>query len=170
VATPKAKHADGAPVIVHDVSGCVMAVWRNSLIVIWGSAGTIPLAVRLDELSSSLVQEYPEGFSSLHFIVNGAGLPDAAAREELKKVAARYAKHIACLGTVIDGSGFWASAIRSFFTSLLLFSRLPYKAHFAASIPELAEWVVGPHEERTRVRLSPEELKRAMFDVRARLR
>jgi hypothetical protein len=157
-------------VIVHDVPGCVMAVWRNTLITIWGTAGTLPLAVRLGEVSSSLAEEHPEGFSSLHFIVNGSGLPDAAAREELNKVATRFAEHVACLGTVIDGRGFWASAIRSFFTSLVLFSRLPYKAHYAASIPELAKWVVGPHEERTHVRLSPEELERAMSNVRARLR
>jgi hypothetical protein len=167
---PKVKPADDAPTIVHDVPGCVMAVWKNTLITAWGAAGTLPLAVRLGEVSSSLVEAHPEGFSSLHFIVNGAGLPDAAARDALKNVAAQYASHVACLGTVIDGRGFWASAIRSFFTSLLLFSRTPYKAHYAASIPELAKWVVGPHEEKTRVRMLPEELERALVAVRARLR
>jgi hypothetical protein len=159
-----------APRIVHDVPGCVMALWRNVLIVIWGSAGTVALAEELRQASTTIVKAHPEGFSSLHFIVNGAGLPDSTARDELKKVAEQFAKQVACLGTVIDGKGFWASAIRSFFTGLVLFSRQPYKTHYAATIRDLAEWVVAPHAARTGVHLKSEDLARALSEVHARLR
>ena len=162
--------AEAEPTIVQDVPGFVLASYRNVLVAIWGAAGTATTAGCFADLSSSLERANRSGFSSLHVIVQGAGLPDAATREVLGDVLTRSGKKMGCLGVVIDGDGFWASAIRSFLTGIKIIARRPYKSHYAATIGELARWVPVPHAAKTGVQLSSEEVERVMLEVRSRLR
>jgi hypothetical protein len=161
--------ASPPPVIVYETEGCVMATWRNLAIAVWGTQGTVALAKKLDLMSADFIKVHPEGVSSVNFITKRAPLPDAAAREEFSKITGRYAANVACVGTVLDGSGFWVSAMQSFLTGLHLFSRRPFKTHYCLTIGELARWLPAPHEARTGVSIAAAEFEQVLDSLRMRV-
>jgi hypothetical protein len=155
--------------VVFEAEGCVMAAWKNVAIVVWATQATLELSQRLEVASAELIRAYPQGISSVHVIADKTPLPGADARNHLREITERYAANLACVGTVIDGDGFWASAMRSFLTSLHWLSRRPFKAHYASSIPELAEWLPTHHALQTGVVIQRAELTAVMLELSKRV-
>jgi hypothetical protein len=128
------------------------------------------LAEVLDETSVEFVAKHPEGISAVHIVANGVALPESATRAELNRLTDKYAPSLACFGTVIEGSGFWASAMQSFVTGLHWVSRRPFKSRIGPSMVEIAGWLPGPHAERTGVRFTPTEFIGVLNAARGRIR
>ena len=156
------------PSIVHDGQGLVMGTWKNLAIHVWTTRATPELVDTLERLTGPFVRAHPEGFSAIHVIANGAGLPDNQARERLREVASRYVNQLACLCHVVEGSGFWASALHSFLTGLHWLTRGPYRLHICADLPGAARWVPEYHERRTRLAIAEADLEDALVFVRER--
>jgi hypothetical protein len=159
-----------APVIVCDEPGFVMAKWQNVAVVVWGVQGTLPLVKKLEAFSDALLAENKHGMSAVHIIVNGPSLPEAATRAELNRLTDKYATNLACMATIIEGTGFWASAMHSFITSIHWVSRRPFKVRISSNINDIAAWMPTPHWERTGIRFGVTDIQRTLLSVRARVR
>ena len=83
--------------------------------------------------------------------------------------ASALAQHIAGVGVLLSGGGFWASALRSALSGILQnlpTARIPLR-FFGAPEP-LAEWLAPIHEHKTLTRLDPVTLVRRVSEARSR--
>jgi len=158
------------PSLVHDEAGFLAATFRNVALVVWGTQATLPLAKKLEQFSDALVARSPKGISAIHIITSTAPLPESETRAELNRLTDKYAKSLGVMATVIEGNGFWASAMTSFITSLHWMSRRPFKARTVSNIDEIATWAPPHHLAKTGVTIGSGELLRALIWVRDRLR
>lgn len=157
------------PRVEHEAGGIVLAEWRNLTINVWGGRVTRPALDALDRMGRTMARKFPDGFSSLHLVVDNTPLPEPEARSRLDEISKTHAADIGCIITVIEGDGFWRSAVRSFITGLHWVERRPYEAHTCSSIDELVDVLPRPHWERTGVPLRGKELDQAVRWVRARV-
>jgi hypothetical protein len=157
------------PQIFYETEGCVLAGWQNLLIAIWTTQGTGPLAQKLGELSKPFSKAHPEGFSNVHIIGKKPPLPTGEARDKFLALMDEFSGNVACIGTVLEGSGFWASAVRSFIVGLRLLAPRTFEMQTYATVAELIGWIVEPHATRTGVRFDPVELEQVLATLRARL-
>jgi hypothetical protein len=158
-----------APVVVREEAGFVLAKWKNVGIVVWGVQATLPLVAKLEVFSDALIAEHQEGISAVHVIANAAALPESATRAELDRISNKYAKNLACMATVIEGTGFWASAMHSFITSIHWVTRRPFKVRISSNLNEIAAWLPTLHWERTGVRFSTADILRVLQSIRDRV-
>ena len=135
---------EAATQIVHESDGCVIAVWNDISICIWGRSATLSLILELENVRVRISQQYPRT-SSIHVLVNEAGLPDPDARKKLEEITAKSEARLIGVATVVSGSGFRVSAIRAFLTSIHWLQRRPYDAHVCGSIGEAATWLAPLH-------------------------
>ena len=141
--------------------------YRNVLIASWTAQGTGPLIAALGRALDAFAEQHPEGFSNLHIIAAGLPLADSEARAALGALMKTHDKALATVGTVLDGTGFWASATRSLIMSLQLLTPSTFAMRTCGSDPELAAWMLKPHAQRTGVTLDQPALEKAMASARA---
>jgi hypothetical protein len=146
--------------------GYLFVAHRNVLIASWTAQGTGPLIAALGRALEAFVVEHPEGISSVHIIAAGLPLANAEAREALSGLMKKHDADLACAGTVLDGTGFWASATRSVIMSLQMLTPSSFAVRTCASDSELAAWMLKPHAQRTGIELNQQELERAMGEAR----
>lgn len=139
--------------IVYQDDEHLIATFQNVIVTVWGTRSTVATIEHLDSAAHQLWARHPTGISSLHLILHSEGMPDGAARAALNKLTDVHAPHLACVATLVQGSGFWASAMRGLLTSLHFLVRRPFKARICASLEEMASWLVEPHARMTGVTL-----------------
>ncbi|HVW25426.1 MAG TPA: hypothetical protein VHC69_08645 [Polyangiaceae bacterium] len=149
-------HADG--LTVHG--------FRNLQIASWTAQGTIALVELLAEHSTRFHRRHPEGVSVVHVISKGPALPDAPTRERLKTLLEGNTKTLACVAIILDGRGFWASAVRSFLVGLRLVSPRTFVMQVFSTPEEVAAWLPEQHLQRTGVRIDAPDLLQAIEAVR----
>jgi hypothetical protein len=154
------------PEVLHDSGGFFMASWKNIAVHVWTVQATPALVDALDRLSATFTTAHPEGVSAVHIIANNIPLPDADVRERLQRVTNRYASRIACVCHVVEGSGFWASALHGFLTGLHWLTRGTFRLHICSDIAAAARWVPGPHVQVTKVTVGIAELDEVLRYVR----
>lgn len=148
--------------------GCVMATWNNISLVIWGTQATLPLVERLTALSNELVRQHPR-LSSVHVILDQAPLPSGEARAKLTKLTERFDPNLACVLTVILGSGFWNSAMRGFITGLHWIVSPRYKVLTCGTVKEGATWFAPLHTEHTGLAVDSAQLEQVIEQLLGRL-
>ena len=116
---------------------------------------------------NAFAAQHPEGISNIHIIAAGLPLANTDAREALAALMKTHDGRLACAGTVLDGTGFWASATRGVIMSLQLLAPSSFAMRTCASDAELVSWIVKPHAQRTGVTLDPQALEHAMARARA---
>lgn len=141
---------------------CCVGGWANVSISRWVGPGTVAAVERLARVGDELRAQYPSGLSSVHLIAENAGMPTAEAREGLVKLMNRKADRVGCIGIVVGGSGFWASAIRSLITGMRAVSSRAYEMKLVGSVGEIVAWLPTQHMKRTEIALDPAELTRAL--------
>ena len=156
------------PTVLYEAQGFLLTAWKNFAINVWSARATVAFAAKLDEHSATFVKSHPEGVSAIHIISANTPLPDADVREMLKKLTDKYAKSIACVSHVVEGSGFWASALHSFLTGLHYASRAPFELYIGSTVSAGARRLVEPHARRTGVKIKTEEIESVMSAARRR--
>src|SRR3954469_18589850 len=104
---------DPARIVEIDPGTCCTGAWANVTLTRWISRGTVSAVERVGRVGAEVRAQFPMGTSAVHLICEGAGMPSPEVREALVKLMNDKADRRACLGVVVGGSGFWASAIRS---------------------------------------------------------
>ena len=87
-------------------------LWQNVTIIVWQAQATGPAVARLTAASLPVAASHAEGISSVHIIRQGVGMPTQEARLGLVESATQVGDRLACVGVVLLGAGFWASALR----------------------------------------------------------
>jgi hypothetical protein len=146
--------------------GYVFTAHHNVLIAYWSAQGTPLLIDKLGQALTAFVAQHPAGISTVHVIPAGLPLATAEAREALGVLTKRHGAAIACAGTVIEGSGFWASATRGVVMSVQFVAPTSLAMRTCARVSELMGWLPKPHAQRTGVTLEPQALERAIEDTR----
>jgi len=156
--------------IVDRGPGHVLAVYRNVFIAFWATQGTGELIERLERFSAPHIEAHPEGVSSIQLVAKGTPLATSEARERLVSLIRRHSNRLACIGTVLEGEGFWASATRSLILGMRLLVPRSFEMQTYESIEELARWLPAPHAKKTGVVLEEPELIGVLRALRAQLK
>jgi len=159
-----------APWIGYEANGCIMGSWRNIMVAVWARQGTVELVGELARVSAEYAKrEADTKVSTVHVILNHAPLPDAPTRRALRALSEMYAPKLACVGTVIEGAGFWAGAVRGLVTSLQIVApRRAFRMHICGSTNALASWMAEPHSRETGVAVQAGELEAMLNRLLAR--
>jgi hypothetical protein len=142
--------------------------WLNTTIVVWPRHATGSIVDRLAQVTRLKVREHKSGFSNFHLVKNGAGLPTPEAREGFVAMMHEHSTSLACVATVLLGTGFWVSALQSVTTGLRMLSPRSFDQRTTNSIESTVAWVPKVHRERTGVDIDPEHLRAALEDAYAR--
>jgi hypothetical protein len=156
--------------IFYEDEACVFASLADMALGIWRAQPHILQIDKLDQQSASLLQAYPRGFSGLHLVANGASLPEADTRERAKLWLDKYGRVMGGLCCVIEGSGFWASAVQGVLTSLLWFQGRPFETKLCPTIEQGAQWLPALHAKKTGTQLHAALLQEALVNLRERVR
>jgi hypothetical protein len=143
------------------------SIWSNVSLSVWADQATLAAAQRVLAISKRIVKDYPEGHSSVVFILAGAPAPTPEAAAIFGKLYDPANSQIACMGVVLEGDGFWASVMRSTFTRLRMAAPGSLKLRVFESIDQLADWLPDEHAERTGVQLDRTQLRATLHAVRA---
>jgi hypothetical protein len=160
--------AEVAHQVLAEGPGYLFTAHHNVLISCWSAQGTAAL---IDELGSALgafIASHPEGVSNVHVIAAGLPLATNEARDALGALMKVHGAQLACVGIVLEGSGFWASATRGLIVGLQLLARNLFAMRTCATVSELVDWLPKPHQARTGIALEPTSFERAVADARAR--
>jgi hypothetical protein len=123
--------------------------WQNVAINAWATQPSAAGVDVLTKLTERSLLDCPEGIASIHWIESGAGLPTPEARVRLGELARRYDKHLLCVGVLLGGDGFWASAIRSALSGIVLLAPRGYTLRFYGEVPALSRFVAEQMRQRT---------------------
>jgi len=148
-------------------AGYLFVAHKNVLISSWTAQGTGPLIDALGRALGAFIVQHPEGISNVHIIAAGLPLANSEARAALSALMKKHDADLACAGTVLDGTGFWASATRSVIMSLQLLTPSSFAMRTCGSDAELATWMLKPHAQRTGVALDQPSLERALGEARS---
>jgi hypothetical protein len=142
------------------------SAWNNVSVGVWSDQATLEAAQRVIRVSKWMTQEYPQGHSNIIFVLAGAPAPTPDANEVFSRVYDEKFSHLSCLGIVLEGSGFWASRIRSSITSMRISVPGKVRVRVSDDVDELLEWFLPEHNQGTGVKLSLGELRRALLALR----
>jgi hypothetical protein len=139
-------------------------LWRNVEIVSWfGRPGSAQAVQRLGAITGEVLERLGPGkLSFVHILPNGLDLPDAPTRAALLTIARLYASQTACIAVVVAGTGFWASAMRSFVTGFRMLAPRVFDLRIHGTIAELLPWFPEEHARATGVQIDGDELVRQL--------
>lgn len=133
-----------------------------------GVVGRIAITAWLGQLTLESVEVYTrfiQQFSArlaggrgsiVHLVNERVALPPSSTRPALAKLAEK--DDVACTSIVIEGSGFWASAVRGFVTGMRLLGPSTMRIHEHSTIADVVAWLPAEHEKLTGEHLDSEEL------------
>jgi len=147
--------------------GYVFSAHHNVLIACWTTQGTAPLIATFGRTLAAFVARHPGGVSAVHVIAAGLPLATAEAREALSALMKQHGGHLACVGTVLEGTGFWASATRGVIVGIQLVAPNSLSMRTCAKVSELVAWLPKPHAQRTGTALEPRQFEQAIAEARA---
>jgi hypothetical protein len=142
-------------------------LWQGAIISIWLNQGTGDAVRRLAVVAESVLKVHAEGYSAIHIVKKDTPMPSSDGRAEFATIMERHAAKIACVATVFEGGGFWASAMRGMNTGLQVLAPRPFAMRVFDSIQEISDWVPGEHWKRTRTRMHSAPLLSAITTARA---
>jgi hypothetical protein len=143
--------------------------WKNVMITCWSRRATGPAVERVTLAREAMEREHPEGVSVVYLIADNAGLPTPEARAGAKQLMARFRHKRACLALVVQGAGFWASAMRGAITGARLLIPDAFPMRICGDVAEVVDWLPLQHAERTGTKVEPETLRTVLQDLMATL-
>jgi len=105
--------------------------------------------------------------SNIHLIPGSVRLPDSESRAALQEVTNVYGAQYACVGVVLHGGGFWASAVRSVLTGVQVLAPRSFELRIHSEVHDLLEWFPRENLSRTGVKIEPADLQRALEAIKA---
>jgi hypothetical protein len=139
---------------------------QNVTIFVWRDQPTRDALLRLQQAAEPRAKQYPEGVSDVHVVVGRITLPDDSTRQALIRISKLAAPHLAAVAVVVEGTGFWASALRSLITSIRVVLPGTFEMALFGTTEELVRWLPDVHAKRTALHIDASELRRALEFVR----
>lgn len=146
----------GAVLLEDEPNTLTIGALSNVLVVVWRAQATPEALTRLSRAMSWMHTNHPRVHSSVHVIVNGAQPPTPEGQKHVVQLLRQ--SNAACIAAVYMGSGFWASALRSNTTQMVMQSHSNVELRQHERVEELVDWFPARHAARTAVRIRPERL------------
>jgi hypothetical protein len=158
--------AGRSPSVQHMSEGCIVGTLDDIVLVVWTQQPRLEQVLELRRVMDLLVYRY-EGGSSIHVLQNGLELPEKRVRDEMDRVTADYADRTIASALVLNGDGFWASAMRGLATGVHFFGtrRRHFKLRVCATIEQAATWLTPLHNEKSRRPAQAPELEGALNEL-----
>jgi hypothetical protein len=148
--------SDAPAVLDFERAAFLIGAYKNVLISIWQRQATLPELKRMAKGVQDLARSHPEGFSEMHVVAEGIGIPDRKAVNVYVDLIAQVNPPV-CISVVLAGTGFVVSTLRSVVTGLsFAFRRGSLGLH--ADVREGAAWLALHHPERTGVIVEASQL------------
>jgi hypothetical protein len=135
-----------------------VCAFQNISIIVWVAHATVPAVHCLQEVSKTMIVRFPNGHSSVSFILDGVGVPTPEAQVALQRSLGTRSQ-INVTGIVLEGSGFWASGLRGMISNSHREAQAKSALKIMTSIDSLVGWFCEEHNERTGVELAPMALR-----------
>jgi hypothetical protein len=132
--------------------------WKNVSIGVWVGQASVNALESLFRFGKNMIQLYPDGHSSVVFILDKLPAPPPEARDLLGQLF-NPRSALACTAVVLEGSGFWASGLRSMIANTHRCATGSVKLRVGTSIDEVLEWFPAEHARTTGIDLDRDELR-----------
>jgi hypothetical protein len=124
--------------------------WNEIMLVKWEQSADGESVGRLEELVRQFQSRHPGGRQSgVHIIAQDVGLPTQEARTRLMALIKGGAEQFGAVGIVILGTGFVASAVRSFLTGLRLIAPRSFDFRLHGRSADVLKWFPTSHARLT---------------------
>jgi hypothetical protein len=134
--------------------------WKNVAFFGWIAPSCTPAARAYAALVDSMVKSAgPTKLSMIHVVAKNLSLPVAEPRAIVSEVLRVQSAHLACVAALVEGTGFWLSAMRSYTTSLLALTTRGFEMRMHGEVDELLGWFPQAHQRRTGIELGGAELR-----------
>jgi len=114
------------PALVVDQPAVLAYALENLFVMLWRGATT---DVALDDVHAALervVAQHEEGIAIVSIIQRGAPPPSSAHRGRVREFQETLSSRLRCLAIVIEGMGFWASAVLGAATAIISARRVRF--------------------------------------------
>jgi hypothetical protein len=132
--------------------------WKNVSIGVWVGQATLTAVESLISFGRQIVQLYPGGHSSVVFILDKVAAPTPDAREVFSQFFSARST-LQCNAVILEGSGFWASGLRSMIANTHRSATGSVKLRVGTSVDEVLEWFPEEHARLTGIELDRSELR-----------
>lgn len=154
------------PSIALEVDGCILAHWHSVLVGVWAIPSTLEIVAEQNKIMEQLSAQGRK-LSTIHLVIKRAPLPGPDVRSSYQALTRRFSESLACSAILLEGDGFWASAVRAFLTGVEMVARRVSSKTFGEIRP-LVEWVASVHGAETGERINPEALRAVLEGILAR--
>lgn len=144
---------------------CAFFAYKNITIAVWMGQADLAAAKAAERAAGIMAARHRTGRSYVGFILDGLPGPTPEATEIFTKVMGQR-ETLACIAYVIEGSGFWASGLRSLVNNVYRESGAAGRLKVATSVEDLAVWLSPKHLEATGTAVPEPELREALLQAR----
>jgi hypothetical protein len=136
---------------------CAFYAYKNIMIGVWIGQADLAAAQALERAAQTMVLRHPSGRAYVAIVVDGLLGPKPEAMPIFKKLMAER-KGLGCLAYLLEGSGFWASGIRSMISNTYREGGGAARIKIGTTPQEIADWLSAQHAQTTGVVIAPNEL------------
>lgn len=141
--------------------------WKNLSIIVYATNADGAMLARISKLTPLMRAKFPNGHSNLAFVLNGCPLPTEEAQQAIVAAYQNPESGLCCASVIVEGEGFWASALRSSVIGMRL-QAVRIRLGLHSTISEMVEWLPDEHEKGTGVALNKTQLLRVVTEERRR--
>lgn len=147
--------------VVGGYPGVFRAGQLDQLVVTsWFAPVSLPAAHELVRATENVIARIgTQRFSTVHLMDRRMRIPESDVRDVVVQLTRDSAPHVACVAVILNGTGFWASAIRSFLTGLRVLAPRSFDIHVHTSVAEVIDWLPAEHAQRTGVTIDAATLQ-----------
>lgn len=158
--------SDSLETLVVERGRCHFSAYKNITISVWVGQADVAAAQAALRAGKEMARRHPQGHSAACFVLDGLPGPTADAHPLIAKVLGQRSD-LKCAAIILEGSGFWASGLRSMINNTHREANGNAGLKIATSLSDVVGWLAENHEERTGVAIAPDVLQEVL--TRARL-
>jgi hypothetical protein len=115
--------------------------------------------------AKEMATRYPNRHSTVNFVLDGLPAPAPEAMPLFTRAIAQRSD-LACAAFILEGSGFWASGLRSMINNSHREGGGGALLKIATASDQIVDWLSEYHQEQTGVAIAPEELREVLRHAR----
>jgi hypothetical protein len=135
--------------------------YKNITISVWVGQANIPAVQAAQRATTEMASRHPNRHSAVSFVIDGLPGPTPEAMPLFSRLLGERNGR-ACTVIVLEGSGFWASGLRSMISNTHREGGRKSMLKVATSIDEVVDWLSEHHYDETGVGLTPDQLREAL--------
>ncbi len=157
--------SDALETLVVEPGRCFFGAYRNITISVWAGQANVAAAQVALRAGAEMARRHPGGHSAVCFVLDGLPGPTPEAQPLVAKLLGQRSA-LKCAAIILEGSGFWASGLRSMINNTHREGGGGTGLKIATTLAELVGWLSDNHEQRTGVAIAPDVLEQALSQAR----